>query len=106
MMTPYTVDGELFARQLTGFMKGPYLQVAASEVIEEFFRVREWAITEALGQVLPNAVPNPDDLAMISEMPGLPPMPEAASPDPRAMQGVAPNAQPQPQSAGPPAWSY
>ncbi len=102
MMTPYTVDGELFARQLTGFMKGPYLQVAATEVIEEFYRAREWAITEALGQVLPNAVPNPDDLAMISEMPGLPMLPEGVSPDPRASQGVAPNAS-QSQPAGPPA---
>lgn len=88
MLTPYTIDADLLLRLASGFMKGPHLQVASDEVIERFYQLREFAM-QALGLTLPNAMPTPEDMAVLSQMPGGGMLPPAQAPQPQGM----PNAQ-------------
>lgn len=69
MLTPYTMNAEMVMRLLSGFLAGPHMQVASDEVIRTFYNLREF-VMESLGLTLPNAVPTPEDLAVLSAMPG------------------------------------
>jgi len=62
--TPHTAMPELQLRVLGAFMASPVMAVASAEVQDAFKQYREM-LMEAMGLVLPAAVPNPDDEAQI-----------------------------------------
>jgi hypothetical protein len=66
IVTPHTSKPEIQLRVLESFMTGPVMAIGSPEVIDEFKRYREFLI-ESLGLMLPAAVPNPDDVAILNE---------------------------------------
>jgi len=70
---PHTTKPDLALRILAGFMTSPAMQVASVEVVDAFLVFRETLMMFA-GISLPQAVPNPDDAAMLNGAPppGLP----------------------------------
>lgn len=70
ILTPYTIRPELFLRVLSGFLTSPPMQAASVEVHNAMRQLRLTAI-RFMGLALPNAIPNPDDAAMLS-MSGVP----------------------------------
>tara|TARA_R100000234_G_scaffold45120_1_gene26931 strand:- start:5176 stop:7140 length:1965 start_codon:yes stop_codon:yes gene_type:complete len=64
VVTPHTASPKMQLRVLTGFMSSPRMAIASPEVQNAFKRYREF-LMDSLGMVLPEAVPNPDDLAAL-----------------------------------------
>lgn len=62
--TPDTVIPEFQLRILGAFMGGPLMQVAGPEVQDEFIRYKQF-LMQSMQMVLPQGVPNPDDLAAL-----------------------------------------
>jgi hypothetical protein len=83
--SPHTTKPDLALRILSGFMTKPLMQMASPEVVNAFRSFRE-ALMQFAGISLPEAVPNPDDAAMLSGgMPGMqgpPGMPVSQGPPP------------------------
>lgn len=73
--TPAEALPEFQLRVLTAFMGSPKMSMASPRVRDEFARYREF-LMGAMSMVLPAAVPNPDDAAMLSQLgtpDGMPP---------------------------------
>lgn len=64
IITPYTCKPELLLRLLSGFMTGPHMRAASEEIHREFKALRETLLTW-MGLVLPAAIPNPDEAALL-----------------------------------------
>lgn len=64
VITPHRAKPDLQLRILQGFMASPAMSMASVEVQDEFKRYRE-TLMQYLGLSLPEAVPNPDDAAML-----------------------------------------
>lgn len=62
--TPYTTKPDLQLRVLSGFMCRPLFRLASVEIHDAFAQYRDTLMSFS-GQVLPAAVPNPDDAAML-----------------------------------------
>lgn len=67
---PHTSAPEIYLRVLQDFMGGPALQIASPEVVESFVELRD-ALLSWMGLILPAAIPNPDDAALL-----MPPTPQ------------------------------
>lgn len=67
VMTPTTSKASFQLRVLDAFLQGPAMTVASPEVHDEFSRFREWLLYQ-MGQVLPEGIPNPDDLVAMREV--------------------------------------
>jgi hypothetical protein len=65
VVTPHTVKPNMQMRVLEGFMGSPAMMMASPDVQDEFMKFRSFML-ESMGMVLPAAVPNPDDAAMLS----------------------------------------
>lgn len=61
---PHTAMPDLQLRVLNGFMASTVMAVAAPRVVDEFNKYKQFLL-ESSGMVLPAAVPNPDDFAML-----------------------------------------
>lgn len=79
--TPETCKAELALRVVSDFMVGPVMRAASPDVIDAFAMYRQ-TLMNFMGLTLPNAVPNPDDAAMLSGMGGG----MSPSPSPEGMQ--------------------
>jgi hypothetical protein len=64
--TPHTSKPEVQMRILETFMTGPIMKMASPDVQDEFMKLREFLL-ESMGLVLPAAVPNPDDMALLTQ---------------------------------------
>jgi hypothetical protein len=80
-LSPYCVKPDVQLRILSSFMARPVFRLASVEVQDALADYRD-ALLQLSGRVLPEAVPNPDDAAMLSQM----------AP---AMGGMAPSSPPQ-----------
>lgn len=67
ILVPEQAKPELQIRVLSAFMGGPMMMVASVEVQDAFSRYKQTLI-EFMGLSLPEAVPNPDDLAMLTKI--------------------------------------
>jgi hypothetical protein len=67
ILVPEQAKPELQIRVLNAFMGGPMMMVASVEVQNSFSRYKQTLI-EFMGLSLPEAVPNPDDLAMLTQI--------------------------------------
>jgi len=65
ILTPYTTRPEIVIRLFTAFVTGPKMQVASPEVFNAMMMLRD-TLMSYMGLVLPSAIPNPDDAAMLS----------------------------------------
>lgn len=65
VLTPQTSKPELQLRVLMSFMASPTMSMATAEVQDAFIEYHK-TLMSFMGMVPPNAMPNPDDLAMIS----------------------------------------
>lgn len=65
IVTPHTVRPELFLRVMNGFLTSPAMQVASPSV-HNAMRLLRATIINFMGLSLPNAIPNPDDAAMLA----------------------------------------
>lgn len=72
VITPYTSAPDLQLDVLQGFMSGPQMQMASPAVQQTFMEYRNHLLSYS-GQILPDAIPNPDDLAMLRVMGEQPP---------------------------------
>lgn len=103
ILTPYTCVPEFQLRVLGAFMGGPHMEVASPNVVAAFKQYRDTLIQFA-GMTLPNAVPNPDDLAAFqSPQAGPTPNggPQNGPGNPQQQPGGNPAAGPDPAPAGP-----
>jgi len=66
VMTPSTSMPEFQLRILNRFMSSLPMQVASANVIDAFINLQQF-LMNSLGLVLPAAVPNPDDMALLQE---------------------------------------
>jgi len=64
--TQHTVRPEFQIRVLDGFLASIYMKVASPEVVDEFTNYR-LSLIDWMGLSLPEAVPNPDDFAVLRE---------------------------------------
>lgn len=71
IITPETVKPLFQLRVLSAFMGSVKMSNASPEVVEQFQKYREFLLMQVQG-VLPNAAPNPDDVAMMSQAQGAP----------------------------------
>jgi hypothetical protein len=95
VITPYTSAPDLQLEVLQGFMSGPQMQMASPAVQEAFKMYREH-LMDYMGMVLPAAIPNPDDLAMLRMMGEQGPNPQGPAGPPGA-GGPPQGGPPQPQ---------
>ena len=65
IVTPETVKPLFQLRVLTAFMGSVKMSLASPEIIDQFKTYREFLMMQVQG-VLPNAAPNPDDVAIMS----------------------------------------
>jgi hypothetical protein len=68
VVTPETVKPGIQLRVLNAFMSSLRMAQASPEVVDHFQQYREFLLTQMAG-VLPNAAPNPDDVAMMAAGP-------------------------------------
>lgn len=66
VITPHTARPEFQLRVLQAFMSSPSMSMAAPPVQDEFMKYRQF-LFDAMGMTLPEAVPNPDDMAMLMQ---------------------------------------
>jgi len=64
IVTPHTAMPELQMRVLSAFMSRPEMAMASPQVQDVFKQYREF-LMDAMGMILPAAVPNPDDEAIL-----------------------------------------
>ncbi len=109
IVVPGSAKPEFQMRVLSAFMTGPRMGVASPEVQNAFLDYRD-TLMQAMGLVLPAAVPNPADAALLTaagtmggeEVPlpaGPSGMPGGAPQDPMAMMGAQGGQQAQPMMA-------
>jgi hypothetical protein len=67
ILTPQTTKPEMQIRVLNAFMAGPTMAVAGAEVQNAFIEYHK-TLMGFMGLVLPNALPNPDDVAMLGRL--------------------------------------
>lgn len=67
VLTPQTSKPEMQIRVLNSFMAGPTMAVASAEVQNAFIDYHK-TMMGFMGLVLPNALPNPDDVAMLGRL--------------------------------------
>lgn len=67
VLTPQTTKPEMQIRVLNAFMAGPTMAVAGAEVQNAFIEYHK-TLMGFMGLVLPNALPNPDDVAMLGRL--------------------------------------
>ena len=67
VLTPQTAKPEMQIRVLNSFMAGPTMSVASAEVQDAFINYHK-TLMGFMGLVLPNALPNPDDVAMLGRL--------------------------------------
>jgi hypothetical protein len=67
VLTPQTTKPEMQIRVLNSFMAGPVMAVATAEVQNAFIEYHK-TLMSFMGLVLPNALPNPDDVAMLGRL--------------------------------------
>jgi hypothetical protein len=67
VLTPQTSKPEMQIRVLNSFMAGPTMAVASAEVQNAFIEYHK-TLMGFMGLVLPNALPNPDDMAMLGKL--------------------------------------
>lgn len=67
VLTPQTTKPEMQIRVLNAFMAGPTMAVAGAEVQDAFIEYHK-TLMGFMGLVLPNALPNPDDVAMLGRL--------------------------------------
>jgi len=67
VLTPQTTKPEMQIRVLNSFMAGPTMAVASAEVQNAFIEYHK-TLMGFMGLVLPNALPNPDDMAMLGKL--------------------------------------
>ena len=67
VLTPQTSKPEMQIRVLNSFMAGPTMAVASAEVQNAFIEYHK-TMMGFMGLVLPNALPNPDDVAMLGRL--------------------------------------
>ena len=78
ILTPHTIRPEIFMRVLNAFCTGPYME-QASAAVHNAIRGLRLTLINFMGLTLPNAVPNPDDAAMLSQPPMGTPLPMMGS---------------------------
>jgi len=66
VLTPHTAKPSFQMRVLTSFMTSPSMAYASPEVQDEFMKYREF-LMHSLGLTLPEAVPSPDDMAVLMD---------------------------------------
>lgn len=94
-VVPHEAAPDIQLMVLEAFMVGPMMSKASPKVRNDFRDYREFLI-QASGMVLPEAVPNPDDVALLTQPEQLAQLANQTG-QPEAGPGVA---QPQPQGAG------
>jgi hypothetical protein len=67
VLTPQTSKPEMQIRVLNSFMASPTMAVASAEVQNAFIEYHK-TMLGFMGLVLPNALPNPDDVAMLGRL--------------------------------------
>lgn len=67
IISPHTTRPSIVLRVLNSFIAGPAMSVASAAVHNAMRKFR-LTLIEFMGMVLPSAVPNPDDAAMLSQM--------------------------------------
>jgi hypothetical protein len=67
VLTPQMTKPEMQIRVLNSFMASPVMGVASAEVQNAFIEYHK-TLMGFMGLVLPNALPNPDDVAMLSRL--------------------------------------
>lgn len=67
VLTPQTVKPEFQMRVLNAFMASPIMSMADAEVQNAFIGYHK-TLMSFMGLVLPNALPNPDDVAMLGQL--------------------------------------
>jgi len=67
ILTPQTSKPEMQIRVLNSFMASPTMAVASAEVQNAFIEYHK-TMLGFMGLVLPNALPNPDDVAMLGKL--------------------------------------
>ena len=67
VLTPQTVKPEFQIRVLNAFMASPVMALAEAPVQNAFIEYHK-TLVGFMGLVLPNALPNPDDMAMLSKL--------------------------------------
>lgn len=67
VLTPQTTKPEMQIRVLNSFMASPTMAVAGAEVQNAFIEYHK-TLMSFMGLVLPNALPNPDDVAMLGQL--------------------------------------
>ena len=66
VVTPHTASPKIQLRVVTAFMTSPVMSVGSSEVQDEFMKYRQF-LMDSMGLTLPEAVPNPDDMAILMQ---------------------------------------
>jgi hypothetical protein len=67
IVTPQTSKPDMQIRVLNAFMAGPTMAVAEAAVQDAFISYHK-TLMGFMGLVLPNALPNPDDMAMLGQL--------------------------------------
>lgn len=67
VLTPQTTKPEMQIRVLNSFMASPTMAVSSAEVQNAFIEYHK-TLMGFMGLVLPNALPNPDDMAMLGKL--------------------------------------
>ena len=66
VVTPHTASPKIQLRVVTAFMTSPVMSVGSSEVQDEFMKYLQF-LMDSMGLTLPEAVPNPDDMAILMQ---------------------------------------
>jgi len=105
VVTPHTAKPSFQMRVLTAFMSSTHMSLASPEVQDEFMKYREFMM-HSLGLTLPEAVPSPDDMAVLmdaqrqaGDIIGKAQMKAGGAPQ---RGGPPPQGGPRPQGGGPP----
>ena len=100
VLTPQTAKPEFQIRVLNAFMASPTMGVASADVQDAFIGYHK-TLTSFMGLVLPNALPNPDDVAMLGKLDQqfaqLQGMSQGGPPQGRMMPGAEQGQMPMPQ---------
>ena len=66
VVTSHTASPKIQLRVVTSFMTSTVMSVSSSEVQDEFMKYRQF-LMDSMGMTLPEAVPNPDDMAILMQ---------------------------------------
>ena len=70
IMTPHTAKPDFQLRVLIGFMSGPIMSIASTEVQNEFIKLKQFMM-ESTGAMMPEGVPSPMEAAMMQQPQGM-----------------------------------